>query len=145
MVLKEYYENLQKAKKQKEEAIFMELFGAGTLISFNFDTRFQKKKNGMGLRFGLGFTRIRRTEKMSVPLQINYLWGESDEHLEVGIGTTFFLSNSIKGAGTLTTGYRYQSKKKNLLLRVTADFFLSYKSPNPEIFPALGFSIGHAL
>ena len=37
-------------------ALFMELGGTGLALSMNYDTRFSKRVDGLGIRMGLGFS-----------------------------------------------------------------------------------------
>jgi hypothetical protein len=39
-------------KKIRAENIFIEAGGAGFVFSLNYDTRFHKRRNGLGFRFG---------------------------------------------------------------------------------------------
>ena len=87
------------------KSFIAELGGPGVLFSANFDTRFKKSALGLGGRIGLGFVTAdedtygpvngyydyRRRSVLTVPVQINYLFGKpnSVNAFEIGIGATY--------------------------------------------------------
>ncbi len=89
------------------QSFFAEVGGPGVLFSANFDTRFKKTPLGIGARLGLGFvsgyypTQIdsfgyaygygNARSIVTVPFQINYLFGKpnSVSALEIGAGATY--------------------------------------------------------
>ena len=94
------------AQQVKEKAIpgrthfIAELGGPGILFSANIDTRFTKSTLGWGGRIGLGFVTADEYDGnfnyelrsvVTVPAQINYVFGKSDSPntLEVGAGVTY--------------------------------------------------------
>ncbi len=90
------------------QSFYGELGGPGILFSMNYDRRFTKSKFGIGGRAGLGFvsgytddyvydpngnyyTSGRNRSVVTVPVQINYLFGKENSvnALEIGAGATF--------------------------------------------------------
>ncbi len=90
------------------QSFFGELGGPGVLFSVNYDRRFTKSKFGIGGRAGLGFisgytdnyvngpnggyyTNGTYRSVVTVPVQINYLFGKENSvnALEIGAGATY--------------------------------------------------------
>lgn len=85
------------------KSFYAELGGPGILFSANFDTRFKNTPFGLGGRIGLGFVsadedyymngnyNYRRNTALTVPLQLNYLFGKTNSvhAFEVGLGFTY--------------------------------------------------------
>jgi hypothetical protein len=107
------------------KSIYAELGGPG-VISFNFDTRFSKKEDGLGGRIGVGGFSFRNlfddgtTTIIFLPMGLNYLMGKDHKnYFEIGAGVTPVFS-SYKGSnsaddetlrttfGHLLFGYRLQ-------------------------------------
>jgi hypothetical protein len=85
-----------------DKSFYAELGGPGILFSANFDTRFKKTPFGLGGRIGLGFVTAedfyidgdydyRRNTALTVPVQLNYLFGKTNSvhAFEVGFGFTY--------------------------------------------------------
>lgn len=110
-----YSSNAQTAAK----SVFAEIGGPG-LASINFDTRFQKKNDGLGGRIGIGGFSIDGSTLFLLPVGVNYLIGKDDRNFfEVGGGFTFvsYSENDRYGYndddfttsfGHLSIGYRLQ-------------------------------------
>ncbi|HEX7905573.1 MAG TPA: hypothetical protein VF487_16990 [Chitinophagaceae bacterium] len=102
---------------QAAKSIYFELGGPG-LASFNFDTRFGPKDDGIGGRVGIGGFSIDGTSAIFIPIGLNYLLGKDNRnYFELGGGITpVFLSadladndGSFSGTfGHLVFGYRMQ-------------------------------------
>jgi len=57
---------------RKGEAIFFEVLGAGLTYSFNYDTRFQQTRDGLGIRAGISYIGdVNDGGVLTVPVQIN--------------------------------------------------------------------------
>ncbi len=106
------------------QSFYAEVGGPGILFSANYDRRFTKTPFGIGGRVGLGFLtsyesisytdmygytyfRDRNRSVLTVPVQVNYLFGKpsSASAFEVGLGATFAgksvdLFNNYYDAGT---------------------------------------------
>ncbi len=113
----------------------LELFGPGSLFSLNYDTRFLKRENGIGFRIGIGGSPLgffgkscNSGAQMSLPLGVNYLFGNNNHYAEIGGGIvtniiagtkaycpdlkpTFF-GDATETYEYLLAGYRYQPRKK---------------------------------
>lgn len=111
----------------KEQSAFLELGGPGLAISGNYDARLHNTRTGWGYRVGMGYFGASGNTVFTIPLQVNYLYGERNHHLELGAGTTFLHSNGtnvgnsvwefdrITGfIGTGTIGYRYQPARAGI-------------------------------
>ena len=108
------------------KSIFFELGGPG-LASFNFDTRFAKKEDGLGGRIGVGGFKIEGESLVAVPVGLNYLLGKDEKHyFEIGGGASFisYHSEFYDDEGTFETsfgylnfGYRVQPKDGGFLFR----------------------------
>ncbi len=101
------------------QSIFFELLGAGGIYSFNYDTRFQDRPDGVGARIGLSYLATDEDAVFSIPVMLNYLLGKNGNYFEVGLGATYinvdfeFLGGENESAeqtvfGTMTFGYRLQ-------------------------------------
>jgi hypothetical protein len=133
-------DSLNKLLNQRAKSIYFEALGPGSLYSVNYDTRFKKRRNGLGARIGLTYVFIDNEKALAVPLLLNYLFGKKTNFFEVGIGATYYydfktdytplfgdplLPGSTKfkqyGSGVIgsvTFGYRYQPLKGGLNFRV---------------------------
>ena len=111
---------------QAAKSIYFELGGPG-LASFNFDTRFGPKEDGIGGRIGIGGFSVDGTSAIFVPIGLNYLLGKDNRnYFEVGGGITpVFLSadladddGSFSGTfGHLVFGYRMQPADGGFIFR----------------------------
>jgi hypothetical protein len=116
------------------KSIYAELGGPG-VVSFNFDSRFSKKEDGLGGRIGVGGFTFRdwfddgRTTVIFVPIGLNYLMGKDGKnYFELGASITPTFS-SYKGSsttddetfsttfGNLLFGYRLQPKNGGFTFR----------------------------
>jgi hypothetical protein len=121
-------------KKVRAQNLFVEFLGPGIALSANYDTRFSKKRTGLGVRVGVGYTSDNTTRIFSAPFQLNYLLGKSNHLFELGLGATYVKLKDLeyhdeqyyqaiperyqrkiftfpldtKVIGTMTFGYRYQ-------------------------------------
>ena len=107
-------------------AMYFELGGPG-FASFNLDTRFTGKNDGIGGRIGIGGFSIEAEGAIFVPMGLNYLIGaEGTKHFfEIGAGFTFvdyrsdvdedgFLTSNF---GHVSFGYRMQPVGRGFSLR----------------------------
>ena len=113
----------QMAKSQA--AVFFELGGPG-LASFNLDTRFTGRNDGIGGRIGVGGFSIDDEGAVFVPIGLNYLVGKETKHFfEVGAGFTYVNYTSDvdndglfeTSFGHLSFGYRLQPKTNGFSFR----------------------------
>ncbi len=98
---------------QNASQIYFELGGAGIIYSFNYDGRFGKKENGLGMRAGIGGAVVSGDGYFAIPLQLNYLLGTRGKYFEIGGGITFapgidIFDNGTTTYGTLSFGFRKQ-------------------------------------
>jgi hypothetical protein len=72
------------------KAVYVEIGGAGLPFSFNYDTRFKKGVNtGIGGRIGLGGFALEDEKMLTVPVQLNWLFGKEKNFFELGFGATY--------------------------------------------------------
>lgn len=144
----------------------LEAFGPGSLFSVNFDMRFAKKENGLGVRAGFGGSPLgvlgescNRGAQISLPLGLNYLIGKHKHYVELGAGIVLtiiggtkvlctgikedFFSDETQTYEYVLAGYRYQPNgKKGITYR-------AFISPlfQPDFPTKLwgGFSVGFRL
>ena len=135
----------QANKTHRSFQIQFEALGPGSLFSFNIDSRFSKKGNGLGYRIGIGGSPLgifgetcNTGAQISLPLGLNYLVGKKVNLLEFGAGASFtviagtkvycpdlketFFGDGTESYGYLLAGYRFQPKEKN---RLTYRVFIS--------------------
>ncbi len=97
-----------------------------------------------------------KNEIVSVPLQLNYLFGKGNSQFEAGAGVTPFYStykfnekSNFNAYGTLATGYRYHNLKRNLAFG--AGIMYGFKLPGLKLnyvdnfFWQPYFSIGYII
>ncbi len=143
----------------------LEVLGTAGLFSINFDSRFAKKENGPGFRFGLGVTPIGLSGSEScnsgtliaLPAGVNYLTGIGQHLFEAGAGVVLaivsstkrycpgfdsgFFSDDTSPYAYLLAGYRYQpAKKKGTSFRIFASPL--FQNDFPIKFWG-GISVGH--
>lgn len=137
--------------QQAAKAMFFELGGPG-LASFNYDTRFTKKEDGIGGRIGfggfkLGSSGTDNVGAIFVPAALNYLIGKDGRHyFELGAGATFVATftnyddpydnhddgNFESTFGHLNFGYRLQPADGGFFFRAAINpvfgkgFFIPY-------------------
>ena len=108
----------------KSQSVYFEL-GGHELASFNFDTRFAKKEDGIGGRIGIGGFALAsdngnggtdRVGVVFIPVGINYLLGKDGRnYFELGAGVTPVIASSSFNSENFSTtfghilfGYRMQ-------------------------------------
>ena len=110
---------------RSQAAMYFELGGPG-LASFNIDTRFTGRNDGIGGRIGVGGFSIDDEGGIFVPMGLNYLFGKDTKHFfEIGAGFTYVdYSSDVSDEGIFTTsfghasfGYRMQPRKNGFVFR----------------------------
>lgn len=109
---------------QSAKSIYFELGGPG-LASFNFDTRFSGREDGIGGRIGFGGFRVDDVGALFIPIGVNYLLGkDSKNYFELGGGVTpVFISDASEDGnftetfGHLIFGYRMQPRNGGFTFR----------------------------
>lgn len=116
------------SEAQSAKSINFELGGPG-LASFNFDTRFGPKEDGIGGRIGIGGFSLRgdgeNVTVLFVPIGVNYLIGKDERnYFELGVGvtpviasTSFDSDNFSTTFGHVLFGYRMQPKDGGFTFR----------------------------
>jgi len=105
------------ANGQAAKSVYFELGGPG-LASFNFDTRFGAREDGLGGRIGVGGFSIEGAGVVFIPVGLNYLLGKDGRnYFEIGAGVTPLIASEefTEDGSTFTTtfghvlfGYRMQ-------------------------------------
>ncbi|HKH63268.1 MAG TPA: hypothetical protein VKA49_20645 [Flavitalea sp.] len=110
---------------KSQSAVYFEIGGPG-LASFNFDTRFTGRNDGIGGRIGVGGFSIDDEGGIFVPIGLNYLIGKDTKHFfEVGAGFTYVdYTSDVSDDGIFTSsfghisfGYRMQPKENGFSFR----------------------------
>lgn len=132
------------------QAVFFEILGTGGLYSVNYDTRFNRRPDGLGMKVGLSYTQVTEASLFTVPVQLNYLLGKSEKYFEIGLGATYASAeidsfgddeDGESGStvfGTMTFGYRKQPLDGGFMFRggVSPVFGKGYFIP---YYPYLSF------
>lgn len=140
-----------------QQAIYFELGGPG-LASFNFDSRFSGKHDGIGGRVGIGGFSVKNETALYYPLQINYLLGKDKKnYFEIGTGLTIVsykkdtYNNEVHNGpfqqnfGHIYFGYRRQPANGGFLFRGGISPIFSVTSKNSFFIPYYaGVSFGYA-
>lgn len=133
---------------QRQQGIYVEVFGASTLVGIHYDSRFSKTSK-FGGRIGIAY--MKSSEKdffsfgpdkvrgITVPMGLNYLFGNRIHNFELGVGTSpgiYYCKKEIdrkmyKGTcrgvfGFVDVGYRFQSKN-GLMLRTGMNIGINYE------------------
>jgi pentapeptide MXKDX repeat protein len=118
------------SQQSRARMVFLELGGPGLALTVNYDARFGEALDKWGYRVGAGYYNTGANYVFSVPLQINYLYGNNTNYVELGVGTTFLHSHGTTGGsvfqfdnitgfiGTATIGYRYQQEGGGVNFRI---------------------------
>ena len=134
----------------KAQQVFVEALGPGLLYSINYDQRFFKKENGLGIRIGASrYKGEDGNNHSTVPVQINYLFGSVGRYFELGAGTTYgggkYADNTGTGdfIGNATIGYRRQPyQTKGLTWRLALTPLFVFETKNIKVLPWIGASAG---
>jgi hypothetical protein len=127
--------------------IYVEAGGAGVIYSVNYDGRFAKLENGVGLRIGIGGASFEGDGYVVIPVQVNYLIGNRGQYLELGGGFTYISLTDIFDSnensqvmGTATIGFRRQPfGKKGITYRVAFTPFFGSFGLQPWAGASIGF------
>ncbi len=114
------------ADEKRAQNIYVEFLGQGLLFTANYNTRFSKKRDGIGGRIGIGAIGGGGDGIVTVPISLNYLLGNGKIFFEVGLGATYisvnansdsFLSDNSTVIGTMSFMYRLQPIKSGFSFR----------------------------
>jgi hypothetical protein len=139
--------------EQPVQAFYAEIGAPGGFLSFNYDTRFTKTHNGLGMRAGFGALLDLGDIGFTIPVALNYLHGEKTHFFEAGAGATYF---QIEQSGSdswfqfgkekflapfVSAGYRYQPLYKRFMFRAAITRFFGIRTYG--VFSMPGFSFGY--
>jgi len=128
--------------------LYFELGGPGIIYSFNYDGRFSKYENGLGLRIGIGGASVNGDGYYAIPFQLNYLAGTKGKYFEAGLGVTHapglrLFDNNGDTYGTLTLGFRKQPVgRKGFVFRVAFTPIVQFNYGG-SFLPFAGISWGY--
>ncbi len=115
------------AIEKRAQNVFVEIGGQGILFTANYDTRFSKKRNGLGGRAGIGYIAIDGDNITTVPIGLNYLLGTGKHFFEAGLGATVIATGGEDAVlfddeeqnlvGTMSFSYRLQPVQSGFALR----------------------------
>jgi len=114
--------------EKRAQNIFVELGGQGLLFTANYDSRFSKRRDGLGGRVGIGYISTGGDNATTVPLSLNYLLGTGRHFFEMGLGATLlatsgndnsflFDENNSNVIGTMSFSYRLQPVDRGFSFR----------------------------
>ena len=129
--------------EKRAQNVFVELGGQGLLFTANYDSRFSKRRDGLGGRAGIGYISIGGDNASTVPLSLNYLLGKGRQFFEIGLGATLlatsgndnsflFNENNSNIIGTMSFSYRLQPIDRGFSFRAgltpifNKNFFIPY-------------------
>jgi hypothetical protein len=128
------------------QAVFLEVFGRGGILSFNYDRRFGKKPTGLGFTVGAGYVDDGEFGVLSIPISVNYLMGNRGKYFEAGAGVSVFSSESNlfdtdqSVLGHLIFGYRRQPISGGFNFRAGVNVFVGdIVTPYPYVSFGYGF------
>ncbi len=162
-------DSLQKAAENtRARNIYVELGGPGLIYSANFDSRFAKKRDGLGGRIGAGYLNDDEQSIFTLPVGLNYLLGNGKHYFEMGLGATFLAyknelsrtyydqysgssvtfenDNEYYGVnnngvlGTMTFGYRLQPTPSGFSFRAQFNTLFGYGNFTPFGGLSLGYT-----
>lgn len=104
------------AQVSTERSISVEALGVHNVVGVNFDSRF-KGNHGFGFRVGVGYAQGKgkhiyfnhagtKTQGVAFPIEINYLLGQKEHKLELGLGTSLGYYGERMEFGTIE-GHQY--------------------------------------
>ena len=107
------------------QAIYFQIGGSGPAFSVNYDRRFGKRVNGAGIAAGIGYYGSSGSSIVSFPVSLNYLFGKSNNFIELAGGATFLTAHDTYFGSSnnnylfyhLNLGYRYQPTKGGFFFR----------------------------
>jgi hypothetical protein len=120
---------------QKSSAIYLNGFGNSMTYALTYDTRFANKPDAWGGSIGAGGFALSGDYFLSIPVQVNYLFGKKNHFFEIGAGATYFVGNmrwlefghnnetNSNILGTLSFMYRLQIPKGFFLRTGWTPFF----------------------
>lgn len=115
-------------EEKRVKIISVEPMGGSGYLSLNYDFRFMKQSNSLGMKIGVSFFSYEMNEKsnkiISPTLQLNYLIGAQSHKLEIGCG---FVSPTSSNNFLLPIGvvnYRYYAPYEPLVVYGGVGFIL---------------------
>lgn len=129
--------------EKRAQNIFVELGGQGLLFTANYDSRFSKRRDGLGGRIGIGHIGENGDRATTVPISLNYLLGKEKHFFEMGLGASLMLiggdgdsllfdENNSSVLGTMSFAYRLQPNDRGFSFRAglspifNKNFFIPY-------------------
>lgn len=127
---------------QRSSVVYLNGFGNSLTYALTYDTRFGDTKNAWGGSIGLGGFALSGTYFLTIPLQVNYLFGEKNHFFEIGGCVTYFMGyvrwNNLGNdkqvnsnfVGTLNFMYRLQMSQGFFLRTGWSPYFGQMNSNN---------------
>ncbi|HEX8333229.1 MAG TPA: hypothetical protein VF622_11430 [Segetibacter sp.] len=152
-------------RKGLAQSFYLELLGAGGVYSVNYDRRFTKgHRDGWGARAGFGYLNVsagdssigyQNVNLLTIPVDVNYIFGKKKGALQLGVGLTYISSRSQGRSYTFNDldiiggeTYNYQSNGFAAFLNVSyitrslGNGFMFRAALTPVIYPVILPSIG---
>ncbi len=140
-------EVILKTNDKRAQNIYAEYGAQGLLLSANYDTRFGKRRNGLGGRIGIGAFGVDQVTLITIPVSLNYLLGSGKNFFEIGLGATytnlsmnndaFFGGDTV--IGTMAFMYRLQPETSGFSFRGGLTPFFN----SSGFIPFAGISLGY--
>jgi len=136
-------------------SIFIEGAGNGGVYSINYDRLLM---DNVSCRIGYSFLDIQNAQISTMPLLVNYLYGEKNSKIELGLGITIInisvtpyvanLPQVLSVSTTLVTGafgYRYQQQDGGIMFRadITPFYYLKPDLATYRFLLSGGISLGY--
>lgn len=149
----------QTAENNKNQAVYMELLGASTMVGVNYDARFNHQTH-WGWRAGLSFaysssdnffSYSTSTRAWAVPLGVNYLLGNWRNNLEIGAGVNLGVYNNHYVEPLIGPNGGLEEESENLFgYYIFADLGYRHVSRSGFLFraglsPSFNFGDDHAV
>lgn len=130
------------------KSLSVEAFGAHNVLGGNYDARL-KDNFGWGYRVGIGWSygsseifgiNVEKNTGVTVPLEVNYLTGRKNHHLELGAGASlgYYHQDLNSLVFDLNTGdvYEYRHKENKFGYFFFGDIGYRYQRPSGIMFRA---------
>ena len=133
--------NFTFSQSKYKNGVFLELAGVGGPYSINYERQLH---NNIAIRAGFNYS----GGYFLIPVSVNKVFGVGKHHFEIGLGLTFYHSESTTGSFSVlyTRGNQPQVINQQLVFNSDNSLFLTsfvgyrYQKPDKRFFYRCGFS-----
>lgn len=133
--------NFTFSQSKYKNGVFLELAGIGGSCSINYERQLH---NNIAIRTGFSYS----GGYFLIPASVNKVFGAGKHHFEIGLGLTFYHSESTTGSFSIlyTRGNQPQVINQQLVFNSDNSLFLTsffgyrYQRPDKRFFYRCGFS-----